>query len=138
MSWDIFMPYKQMPSALFSADSALCREEAQGILALANEMGSTRRVYQYINVVVINCHVLSVFKNRSSSSLCSGRQKSKTQGLAKLISSDSTGRVYPSLFPSFRYFVNKRWYLLVCGHIIQISASVFIRHSLLPLCLSVS
>lgn len=59
MSWDIFMPYKQMPSALFSADSALSREEAQGILALANEMGSTRRLYQYTNVAVINCRVLS-------------------------------------------------------------------------------
>lgn len=39
--------------------SALSREEAQGILVLANEMGSTRRLYQYTNVAVINCRVLS-------------------------------------------------------------------------------
>lgn len=98
-------------------------------------MGSTRRVYQYTNIVVISCHVLCVFNNRSPASLHSGRQKSKTQGLAKLIPSDSTGSVYPSLFPSFRYFVNKLWYLLAWGHITQISASVFTRQSpSVPVC----
>lgn len=131
MSWDIFMPYEQMPSALFSADSALSREEAQGIMALANEMGSIRRVYQYTNIVVISCHALCVFNNRSSASLHSGRQKSKTQGLAKLIPSDSTGSMYPSLFPSFRYFVNK---------LVDTSPRSLLLSSQgsLPLCLSVS